>query len=108
MTPDSKVFVSLLAILQIAGTLLFFTAKARMSFGSIASAMLLTILVIASHWNQIGVGEILFLVLEGWLLLVAIRGAIGRVSVRGWWVVWTANLLMLAFLAYGAFIFHPF
>ena len=108
MTADSKAFVALLAILQVASTMTFFAAKLRMSFGASVVASLLILLVISSSWNHIGGGEILFLVGEGSLLLAAIAGAIGRVRVTGWWVVWTANLLMLAFLAYGAFFFHVF
>ena len=108
MTADSKVFVALLAILQVAGIMLFFAAKVRMSFAASAAAALLILLVVSSSWSRIGGGEILFLVGEGSLLLAAIYGAIGRVPVTGWWVVWTANLLMLAFLVYGAFFFHVF
>jgi hypothetical protein len=40
--------------------------------------------------------------------VAAIAGVAGRVRVTAWWVVWTANLLMLAFSVYGAFFFHVF
>jgi hypothetical protein len=49
-----------------------------------------------------------FLAAEGSVALGAIAGAAGRASVRVWWVIWTANLLMLAFLIYAAFFFHIF
>lgn len=108
MTADSKVFVAVLALLQVAGIALFFASKVRISFGVSAVLSLLVLVVTASSWNQITGGEIVFLAGEGALVIGAIAGAVGRASVAIWWIIWTANLLMLAFLVYGAFFFHIF
>jgi hypothetical protein len=108
VTADSKIFVAVLALLQVASTALFIAKKVRMSFGAGAVMSLLVLLVTASSWSQITGGELFFLAGEGAVVLGAIAGVAGRVSAATWWVIWTANLLMLAFLVYGAFFFHIF
>jgi hypothetical protein len=83
-------------------------ARVRVSFGVNAAGALLILLAISSSSNQIRGVEFLFLAGQGSLLLTAIAGLTGHVGATGWWIVRTANLLMLAFSVYGAFFFHEF
>jgi hypothetical protein len=108
MTADSKTFVAVLAVLQVASILLFFASKVRISYGVSAIAPVLVLLATSSSWSQITGGEIVFLAGGVLVTLGAIAGAAGRAPVAVWWVVWTANLLMLAFLFYAAFFFRIF
>jgi len=100
--------VVLLAMLQLAGATLYFASRVRASFGINAAGALLILLVVSGSWNQIRGAQVLFLAVEAVLLLTAIAGLTGHVASAGWWFVWTANLLMLAFSIYGAFFFHVF
>jgi hypothetical protein len=108
VTPDSKVFVAVLLVLEVAGIALFLSAKVRMAFGVNAVWSLLILLVTISSWSRITAGDLVFVAWEGSIALCSIAGAAGRISARVWWFLWAANLLMLAFLAYGAFFFHIF
>lgn len=108
MTPSSKSFVAVLAVLQIVSAALYFGSKVRSSFGVSAATSLLVLLVTAGSWSQITAGEILFAAGEGALALIAIAGLAGRAHLWMWWMVWSANLLVLAFLIYLSFFFHVF
>jgi hypothetical protein len=108
VTADSKSFVALLAVLQIAGIALFYLSRVRSAFGTCAVVSLLVLLVIASTWSQIWWGEILVVVGEGLLALAAVGGVVGRIPLGTWWIVWGANLAVLLFLSYLAFFFHIF
>lgn len=108
MTADSKTFLALLAILDAAAGVLFFAGKVRASFAVGALTIVFILAVVCSNWQRVGGGEILFLLVALSLLSAAIAGALGRLSVRGWWLIWIANLSMLVFSAYGAFVFRIF
>jgi hypothetical protein len=108
VTPSSKSFVAVLAVLQAASTALYFGSKVRGSFGVSAATSLLVLLVTAGSWSQVTAGEILFAAGEGALALMAVAGLAGRAPLWMWWLVWSANLLVMAFLAYLAFFFHVF
>jgi hypothetical protein len=108
VTPSSRSFVAVLAVLQAVSTALYFGSKLRSSFGVSAATSLLVLLVTAVSWSQITAGEILFAAGEGALALIAIAGFAERAPLWMWWIVWSANVLVLAFLSYLAFFFHVF
>ncbi len=79
-----------------------------MSFAVIAATIVFILMVVCGNWQRVGGGEILSLLVPILLLAAALAGTVGRASVKMWWIDWTANLLALAFCAYGAFFFHIF